>query len=89
MALGAGRNDVLRLVLRQGLRVSLAGVAAGLAAAFYLTRFLAAQLYGVTPRDAVTFVSLAAALTALALAATYLPARKAARIEPVIALRCE
>jgi putative ABC transport system permease protein len=89
MALGARRNDVLRLVLRQGLRVSLAGVAAGLAAAFYLTRFLAAQLYGVTPRDALTFVSLAAALTALALAATYLPARRAARVEPVIALRCE
>jgi ABC-type antimicrobial peptide transport system permease subunit len=89
MALGARRGDVLRLILRQGLRVSLVGVAAGLAAALYLTRFLVAQLYGVPPRDALTFAVTAAAMTAVSLAATYLPARRATRVEPVVALRCE
>ena len=82
MALGARRGDVLLLILRQGLVVSLAGVAAGLAAAFYLTRFLVAQLYGVPPRDALTFVAIAAAMATVSLVATYLPARRATRVEP-------
>jgi putative ABC transport system permease protein len=89
MALGAQSRDVLRLILRQGMGVALAGIAAGLGGAFYLTRFLTTQLYGVRPTDALTFATIPVLLAAVALAASYIPARRATRVDPMIALRYE
>ncbi len=89
MALGAERRDVLRLVVGQGLRLTLIGVAIGIAGALGLTRFLASLLYGVKPTDAVTFLAVSLLLTAVALLASYVPARRAAKVDPVVALRCE
>ena len=87
MALGAAQRDVLRMVLRQGLVLAAAGLAIGIAAALGLARFLGTLLYQVEPADPVTFVGAAAGLTAIALAATYVPARRASRIDPMAALR--
>ena len=87
MALGAAQRDVLRMVLRQGLALAGTGLAIGIAAAIGLSRFLSTLLYQVEPADPVTFASAAAGLTAIALAATYVPARRAARIDPMAALR--
>ena len=89
MALGAGRMDVLRLVLGQGLALTLIGVAAGLISAYALTRFMASLLYGVTATDYITFVSVSAVLIAVGVAASYLPARRATKVNPTIALRTE
>jgi predicted permease len=89
MALGAGTAGVLRLVLRQGLTLAVAGLAAGLAIALVVTRFLAALLYGIAPTDVMTFAGVGGALLAVAAAAAYLPARRAARIQPMSALRHE
>ena len=89
MALGARPGDVQRLLLRQGARLALAGVGLGLAGAFVLTGALSALLYGVSPRDPLTFGGIAALLTAVALAASYLPARGASRLDPIKALRSE
>ena len=89
LALGAQRGDVLRLVLGQGTRLILAGLALGVAAALALARLVASLLYGVDPRDPVTLVSVTAALGAVALLASYLPARRATRINPLTALREE
>ncbi|MFP3941637.1 MAG: FtsX-like permease family protein [Thermoanaerobaculia bacterium] len=86
MALGARRADVRRLVLRHGLVVGGAGVAVGLVAAVALTRFMEAVLYGVRPLDPVTFALAGAGAAALALAASWLPARQAARVDPVESL---
>jgi ABC-type antimicrobial peptide transport system permease subunit len=89
LALGARPADLVALVLRQGLRLSLAGVAAGLAAAAILTRFLESQLYGTRAGDPVPFAVAAASLLAVALLASGLPARRAARVDPIAALRSE
>jgi putative ABC transport system permease protein len=89
MALGARQRDVMWLVLRQTAAWLLAGMAAGIAGALALTRLLSAHLYGVTPTDPATFALVAAALAGIALAANALPARRAARIDPLRALRYE
>jgi predicted permease len=89
MALGAQRRDVMRLVLGEGVRMTLFGVAAGAAASLGLTRFMADELFGVTPQDPLTFAAVAVVLTLVALLACYLPARRAVRIDPMVALRYE
>jgi putative ABC transport system permease protein len=89
LALGAQSSGVLRLVVSQGMRLALLGTGLGLAAAFVLTRSLATLLFGVTPTDPVTFVAVPLALVITALAASYFPARRATRVEPVTALRAE
>ena len=78
-----------RLLLTQGARLALTGVGIGLAGAFLLTGALSALLYGVSPRDPLTFGGIAALLTAVALLASYLPARGASRLDPIQALRSE
>jgi predicted permease len=87
LALGASPRDVVRLVVRQGLRPVLWGIAAGLALTFALTRLLSAALFGVTPRDPLTMAAVAIVLLLIALAASWLPARRATRIEPTKALQ--
>jgi putative ABC transport system permease protein len=89
MALGAKRSEVMTMVLRHGLRLAAVGVAAGLAAAFALTHFLSALLFGVRPFDPLTFAAVPVALTSVVIAASYLPAHRATRIDPMAALRCE
>ena len=88
-ALGANRRDTLNLVLRQALQMTLAGIAAGVAASFGLTRLLNAQLFGVRPLDPLTFVAVPLILLAVALAAAYIPALRASRLDPLMALRHE
>jgi putative ABC transport system permease protein len=87
MSLGANPGDVLRLVLGDGARLALIGSAAGLVAALVLSRLVTSLLYEVTPTDPVTFISVFALLTSVALLACYLPARRAARVDPMVALR--
>jgi predicted permease len=89
MALGASRRDVLRLVVMQGLRLTVMGVAFGLIASFALTRLITSLLYDVSPTDIVTFTVVPALLAAAALVASYLPALRATRIDPMVALRYE
>jgi putative ABC transport system permease protein len=89
IALGAERGDVLRMVLRQGMRLALAGVGLGLIAALVLTRVIASQLYEVRPTDPGTFVLVASLLTAVALAANLVPALRATRVDPAVVLRDE
>ncbi|HWR50982.1 MAG TPA: ABC transporter permease [Bryobacteraceae bacterium] len=89
MALGAGRGGVLRMVLKESLWVTWAGIAAGSVGSLALTRFLSSQLYEVRPNDPLTFASTAVVLTGVALAATWIPARRAARVDPMAALRYE
>lgn len=89
MALGARRGDVLRLILWQGAMMALAGIAAGTVLAFALTRELRNQLFGISAHDPLTYVGVAALLILVALAACFVPARRATRIDPMIALRCE
>jgi putative ABC transport system permease protein len=89
MALGAARRDVMRSVLAQALRLVLAGMAIGLAGAFALTRFITSLLFGIKPTDPATFVGVCLILTGVAVLASYLPARRAARVDPMVALRYE
>jgi putative ABC transport system permease protein len=89
ISLGASRTDVLRLVVRQGMVLALAGSAAGIVGALLLSRLMTKLLYGVQPTDPLTFTGVAVLLTSVALAANYLPARRATRVDPIVALRCE
>jgi putative ABC transport system permease protein len=89
MALGARTSDVIKLVLKNGMTPALLGVVLGLVGAFALTRLMAKLLFGVTPTDALTFGSVALALMVVALFACYLPARRAAKTDPLVALRYE
>ena len=89
MALGANRGDVLRLVLRYGTRLLLLGLALGLAASFVVTRLIATLLYGTSPTDPLTLTAVTILLALVALAACYIPARRATRVDPIVALRYE
>jgi predicted permease len=87
IALGARRRSVLWLVMREGARFSLLGIGLGLTGAFFLTRFLSSELYGVSPMDPITYLSVAIAMFAITMLACYWPARRAMRVDPLIALR--
>ncbi|MGH9709486.1 MAG: FtsX-like permease family protein, partial [Candidatus Acidiferrales bacterium] len=89
MALGAEPGDVFGLVLRQGAKLAFLGLAIGLAASFVLTRALSSQLFGITATDPLTFAGVALLLLVVAMLACYLPARRAMRTDPMIALRYE
>jgi putative ABC transport system permease protein len=89
MALGAQRRDVLRLVVFQGIIQALAGVTVGLAGALALSRLMAGLLYGTRPTDPATFAAVVSVLSVVAIAASYIPARRAARVDPMVALRYE
>jgi putative ABC transport system permease protein len=89
MALGAQASDVLKLIVRNGMTLTLIGTAAGLAGAFALTRLMTTMLFGVTPTDVGTFATVALLLIAVAFLACYLPARRATKVDPLVALRYE
>jgi putative ABC transport system permease protein len=89
MALGASRGEVLRLVVMHGIRLTLAGLVVGLMASLAASRLIVSLLFNVSPTDLVTFVVVPVVLAAAALAASYLPALRATRIDPMVALRYE
>jgi putative ABC transport system permease protein len=89
MALGAGRTDVLRMILQQGMRVVGLGVVAGFACAVGVARLMASQLFGMSPIDPVSFGSVTLLAVSAALLACYVPARRAAKVDPMVALRSE
>ena len=87
MALGAQRGDVLMLIMKEGAKFSLTGIGLGLAGAFFVARFLSSQLYGISPLDSLTYVSVAVVVAIVTLAACYIPARRAMLVDPMVALR--
>src|SRR5258708_19692445 len=87
MALGAQKFDVLRLVLKDGARMTLAGIVLGIVGALALTRLMRTMLYGIRPTDPLTFISVAAFLAAIAMLACYVPARRAMKVDPIETLR--
>jgi ABC-type antimicrobial peptide transport system permease subunit len=89
MALGAPRGQVLRLIVREGMTVGAIGIVAGIVAALALSRVLASLVFDVPVRDPLTYAAVAAALALVALAACVIPARKASRVDPMVALRCD
>jgi putative ABC transport system permease protein len=89
MALGAGRATVVRMIVAEGAKLALAGVGIGLLAALALTRSMAGLLPGISATDPLVFAALALSLSAVALLASYVPARRAAKVDPIIALRAE
>jgi len=89
MALGAASRDVLRMVIAEGFKLTVVGLGLGLGAAFALNRLIASQLFGVTATDPLTYGGVAMLLAMVAMAACYIPARRAARVDPMVALRCE
>jgi putative ABC transport system permease protein len=95
MALGAGRRDVLKMIVRQGMVLAALGVVLGLVGAYVLTKYLESwmnlsrMLFGVKPSDPMTYGVIAVLLTLVALVACFVPARRATRVDPMVALRCE
>ena len=89
LALGATRTKILGMILRQGLELAIAGAAAGLVSALIVSHLMAGLLYGVSPTDPLTFIGVTLVLTAAALAASYIPAMRAMRVDPLMALRHE
>jgi len=89
IALGARKQDVLRMVLREGMRLALVGLAIGLAGALVLSRWLSSLLYAVKPTDPFTFLAVSLGLLCVALIACYVPTRSATRVDPMVALRTE
>ena len=89
MALGAGRRDVLKLLVGQGMKLALLGICVGAVAALLLTRLMSSLLFNVSTTDPLTYTAIALLLTFVALAACWLPARWATKVDPMIALRCE
>jgi len=89
MALGAQRSHVLKLVMRNGVILALTGIAIGVGGAFALTRFLKTLLFGIAPTDSPTFLIVSLGLFVIAVAACLIPARRATKVDPLVALRCE
>ena len=89
LAVGAGQRDILKMILRDGLKPVLAGAIVGVCGAFALTRLLSSMLFGVSPRDPLTFIAVAIFLILVTLFASYFPARRATRVNPMALLRHE